>query len=168
MKTLANWFLRGTEAVAAAMLAAMFITFLLQIFSRYVMGAAFGWTLELCLVLWVWLVFWGNAFIVRDRDHVTFDILYLAVPRGPRRIFALVSAVAIAVALLASLLPTWDWIDFLRIKKSATLKVPMRTIYSIYGLFLVVVSLRALWSIVQVLRRGPPDAAHDIHIGEQG
>jgi len=158
----------ATEAVAAAMLGLMFLTFLLQIFSRYVMVQPFGWTLELCLVLWVWLVFWGNAFIVRNRDHVTFDILYLAVPDGPRRVMAAVSCLAVAVALGWSLLPTWDWIDFLRIKRSATLQVPMRTIYAIYALFLVVVTLRFAWRFVEVLTNRPPRDEHTVHVGEEG
>lgn len=144
------------------MLAAMFLTFLLQIFSRYVMLQPFGWTLELCLVLWVWIVFFGNAFIVRERDHVTFDLLYLAVPRPVRKMFALISAASIVVALALSLPPTWDWIDFLKIKKSPTLEVPMRTVYSVYALFLVVVVARYAWAFIQVLRRGPPDSAHEI------
>lgn len=159
---------RTAEAISAAMLAALFVTFLLQIFSRYVMSQPFGWTLELCLVLWVWIVFFGNAFIVRDNDHVTFDILYFAVPSGPRKIMALIAAASIACALLYSLAPTWDWIDFLRIKKSATLKVPMRDIYSIYAVFLVVVAARYIWRFVDVLRNGAPDEPHEIHVGEQG
>jgi C4-dicarboxylate transporter DctQ subunit len=150
------------EGITAAMLAAMFLTFLLQIFGRYVMVQPFGWTLELCIVLWVWIVFFGNAFIVREGDHVTFDMIYLAVPRGVRKVFALLSAACIAVALGLSLLPTWDWIDFLRIKRSATLGVPMRTIYSVYALFIVVVVLRYAWTFVDVLRRGPHDEAHEV------
>lgn len=159
---------RIAEALAAAMLAAMFLTFLLQIFSRYVMVQPFGWTLELCLTLWVWIVFFGCAFVVRDRDHVTFDILYLAAPPGPRKFMALVSAGAVAIGLTLSLLPTWDWIDFLKIKRSATLGVPLRTIYSVYALFLVVVALRAAWSFAQILRHGAPDHDHEIHVGEEG
>lgn len=168
MEALFRWFSRGVEGVAAAMLGALFLTFLLQIFSRYVMVQPFGWTLELCLVLWVWLVFWGNAFVVRDRDHVSFDILYLAVPAGPRKVMALISAAAIAIGLAWSFLPTWDWIAFLGIKKSPTLKVPMRDIYAIYALFLIVVVLRAAWHFVHVLRHGAPDEAHEIHVGEEG
>ncbi len=168
MEFLTKWFTRGTEFVAAAMLAAMFLTFVLQVFSRYVLLEPFGWTLELCLALWVWIVFWGNAFIVKDRDHVTFDILYLAVPPGPRRAFALISAAAIVVGMVVSFVPTWDYIDFLKIKKSATLKVPMRTIFSVYALFMAVVALRYAWAFVRVLREGPPDQAHIIHVGEQG
>ena len=161
MRRLLRWIVKAAEGVAAALLAAMFLTFLLQIFSRYVMAQPFGWTLELCLVLWIWIVFFGNAFIVRESDHVTFDILYLAAPRRVRAVFALISAGAIVVALGASFWPTWDWIDFLKIKKSATLKVPMRTIYSVYALFLIVVVARYAWVVWDVLRHGPPDRSHD-------
>lgn len=147
------------EALSALMMTALFATFLLQIFSRYVMDEPFGWTLELCLILWVWIVFFGAAFILRSEDHITFDLLYLAVPPGPRRIMALVSAIAVAGALLWSLLPTWDWVSFLRIKKSATLHIPMRDIYIVYPLFVVSVAAAYLWRLWSVLRHG---AAEDV------
>jgi len=168
MEALQKWFSRGTEFIAAAMLAAMFLTFVLQIFSRYVLHAPFGWTLELCLALWIWIVFWGNAFLVRDRDHITFDLVYTSLPRRPRQILSLVAAASIVAAMAISFLPTWDYIDFLKIKKSATLKVPLRTIFSIYALFMIVVGLRYLFHFVSVLRNGPPDRAHVVHTGEEG
>jgi TRAP-type C4-dicarboxylate transport system permease small subunit len=84
--------------VAATMMAAMFLTFILQIAIRYTatlewLAQAFpilepshyGWTLELCLALWVWIVFWGAAFVVRERDHVTFDVIYGHVSPRARR-----------------------------------------------------------------------------------
>jgi TRAP-type C4-dicarboxylate transport system permease small subunit len=163
-----RWITTGCEAVAAALLAALFLTFMLQIVSRYVMDDPYGWTLELNLMLWVWIVFFGCATMVRDRDHVTFDILYLAFPRPVRRVLALISALAIAGSLLWSLLPTWDYIDFLKIKRSATLRIPMRTVFAVYGFFLIVVSLRYVWGAIQIVRRGPPDEAHEIHVGEEG
>lgn len=167
MKLLSRWFVRGTEFVAASLLAAMFLTFVLQIFSRYVLLEPFGWTLELCLALWIWIVFWGNAFIVRDRDHVAFDIVYLAAPRRVRQILALISAGAIAVGMIWSFLPTWDYIDFLRIRKAATLDVSMRVIFSIYGIFMIAVAVRYLWRFVRIARDGPPDEPHVIHVGEE-
>ncbi|MGO4914505.1 TRAP transporter small permease [Pseudogemmobacter sp. W21_MBD1_M6] len=162
-----RWLNRGAEGVAAAMLAAMFLTFLLQIFARYVLAEPFGWTLELCLTLWIWIVFWGNAFIVRDKDHVTFDLLYLAVPKGPRRIMALISSAAIVIGLGLSILPTWDYIDFLKIKKSATLHIPMRTVFSIYALFLVAVVVRYAVYFVQVLRHGVTDEHHHLEVMDE-
>jgi C4-dicarboxylate transporter DctQ subunit len=166
MTPLTKWFSRGTEFIAAAMLATMFLTFLLQIFSRYVLQTPFGWTLELCLTLWIWIVFFGNAFIVRERDHVTFDIFYLAAPRRVRQILALISAGAIIVGMAWAFLPTLDWIDWLKIKKSATLKIPLRTVYSIYGVFMLVIILKYGWRFIEVIRKGPPDQAHTILPGD--
>lgn len=157
VKMLKGWLLKGAEGVVAAMLAAMFLTFVLQIFSRYIMNESFGWTLEVCLTLWLWLVFWGNAFVVRHDEHVTFDVLYHAVRPGTRRVFALLGSAAIVVGLGISLYPTWDFIDFLKIKKSAILKIPMRTIFSIYLIFLLSAIIVYALQFVRILRKGLPE-----------
>ena len=157
MKMLKRGLLKGAEGVVAATLAAMFLTFVLQIFSRYVMNEPFGWTLEVCLTLWVWLVFWGCAFVVRHDEHVKFDVLYNAVRPRTRRIFALLGSAAIVIGLAATFYPTWDWIDFLKIKKSAILRIPMRTVFSIYAIFLITAVLVYAWRFVRIVRHGVPD-----------
>lgn len=164
-----KWFTQGTEFIAAMMIAAMFLTFLIQIFSRYVMMAPFGWTLELSLILWVWIVFFGCAFIVKERDHVTFDIFYLSGGRRVRQILALLSAAAIVIGMAVSFLPTWDYIDWMRMRRTSTLenpftgdKIPLRTIFSIYAIFMIAIIARYAWRFISVLRNGPPDDDHDI------
>ena len=47
---------------AAAMLFALFMVFLVQIAARYLFNVPMGWTVEVCLTLWLWIVFWGGAF----------------------------------------------------------------------------------------------------------
>jgi len=157
MKMIKKWLLKGAEGVAAAMLAAMFFTFILQIFSRYVLVQPFGWTLEACLTLWVWIVFWGNAFVVRHDEHVTFDVLYHAVRPRTRKIFALLGSAAIVIGMGVSLYPTWDYIDFLKIKKSALLRIPMRTVFSIYAIFIIAAVLTYGWRFIRILRHGVPE-----------
>lgn len=176
MNTFKKWFTRGTEFIAATMLAAMFLTFLLQIFSRYVLQAPFGWTLELCLILWIWIVFFGNAFIVREQDHVTFDILYLAAPGRLRKALALISAAAVAGGMIYAFLPTWDYIDWMKIRKTSTVenpftgqKISLRTIFSIYAIFMIAIAARYIWRFIDVLRNGPhnDDHAYLYHVDEQ-
>ena len=71
MRSIAGKLRVFAEAMAALMMAAMFATFILQVIVRYsarmewiaeavpfLDPANFGWTLEFCLALWVWLVFW--------------------------------------------------------------------------------------------------------------
>jgi len=146
-------FLRSTaDGVAATMLAAMFATFLIQIVSRYFLNISLGWTVEVCLTLWLWSVFWVAAFCTRDSDHIRFDMLYLAVKPRMQRIFSAFSAAAIVVALLVALYPTYDYVDFLSIKKSAVLRIPMNYVFSIFLVFMVVLSIRYAIDFVRQIR----------------
>lgn len=173
MKKLRTLLGHFAQAVIAAIIAAMFLTFILQIVVRYsarldwlpaqfpiLEPSLYGWTLEFCLMLWVWLVFWGNAFVVRQRDHVTFDILYHAVRPSVRRWFIIISGLVICVALVLSIEPTWSKFHILRLKKTATLSsvfgdwIRMRDIYVIYIVFLGAVSLRYAWAVYRAIRFG--------------
>lgn len=189
MKRIIGTFSRIADAIAAGMLAAIFLIFLLQIGSRYMprimsgLGLEetfptlaaiepLGWTLELIGILWVWVIFFACAFVVREHDHVKFDIIYLAVSRRTRQIFFLIGALGIAAGMAWALIPTWEYVDFMRLRKTATVrwplfdigaiglengqKIPLRTIFSIYLAFMVMVALRYLWMFVDVLRNGPP------------
>ena len=157
MRTALRWLSARAENVAVGLLTVMFLSFVLQIVARYVLNASLGWTLELCLTTWLWVVFWGTAFCVRDGDHVRFDILYLAVSPPVRKWFAIVSSVAIVVGLLASAPATWDYISFLYIKKSATLRVRMSYVFIVYMIFLIAVVIRYGVRIPRLLREGAPE-----------
>lgn len=162
MRHVLKGFSRFAEAIAGGLLAAIFLIFLLQIVLRYFFTPA-GWTLELIGILWVWVIFFSCAFVVREQDHVKFDIIYLSVGKRTRRIFALIAAGAIVIGMLATFLPTWDYIDWMKIRKTATVrnpftgdKIPLRTVFSIYGVFMIAVAARYAWLFVDVWRNGPP------------
>ena len=157
------------EGISALMMAAIFCTFILQIAVRYAVGSPwfvstfgnaidasyFGWTVEFILVLWLWTIFWGAAFVVRDYDHVTFDILYYMAGRKTRAVLTIIGALIIAVALWFSIAPTYDRMKLLWLKSSATLPVKMFPIYSIYFVFLAAVGLRYLVRAWACWRYGP-------------
>ncbi|MCM0019344.1 MAG: TRAP transporter small permease subunit [Tagaea sp.] len=143
--------------VGALMLGALFVVFLIQVSSRYVFNAPALWTLEACLTLWLWVVFWGGAFVLRERDHVRFDVLYAAVGRNTRRAFAMVSALAIGGGMLAALPATWSYITFYQIKRSAVLGIRLDIVFSIYGIFAVALVIRYLWRAFAVARGADPE-----------
>lgn len=142
--------------IAALMLGGLFVVFLIQIVARYIFNAPVSWTLEACLTLWLWLVFWGGAFVLTEKDHVRFDILYDSVRARTRRIFAIISAVAIGGGFLAALPATWSYIDFYQIKRSAVLGIRLDIVFSIYGLFAVMMVLRYFWRSALLLRGADP------------
>ncbi|MBN9242246.1 MAG: TRAP transporter small permease subunit [Mesorhizobium sp.] len=160
MSATLRWLRARADNVAVALLAAMFIAFMLQIFARYVINYPIGWTLEVCLTTWLWLVFWSSAFVLTERDHVTFDLLYLIVGKRMQRIFALVSAVAIVAGFAAALPATLDYITFYKIKKSATLHIRLDVVFSVYGMFAVAVIVRYAWQIWKLLHGDRPEP-HD-------
>jgi len=165
MKAAIAWLRRRADNVAVGLLTAMFLSFVLQIFSRYVVNHPLGWTLEACLVTWLWVVFWGSAFVVADHDHVKFDVLYVHVGSKARRIFALISAVAITAGFLSSFSGAIDYITFMKIEKSSTLRIRLDYVFSVYGIFAAAIIVRYGWRTIQLLRGANPDVVESGPLG---
>ena len=162
MNNLFKWLQKTSNFIIASMLAVLFFTFLFQIFSRYILRSPFGWTLELCLILWVWIVFFGCAFVVKEKDHVTFDILYYATSLKTRYFFSIISALAIILIMGWSFLPTIDYIDWMKMRKTTTVKIfnnkiPLSYIFSVYGIFLLSVIIQYIWKLINLMKSGLPD-----------
>ena len=152
-----GWLRRRADDVAVALIATMFVSFLLQIVFRYVLNHPLGWSEEVTVLCWVWGILWGASFLVADEDEVRFDILYNAVSPNVRRVFTIIAAVALIVLLALSLPATWRYVVFMKREHSAYLKVPFDYLYSIYLIFAVVCILRQArlgWRALQGLRRG--------------
>src|SRR6056300_1669798 len=137
MTNTSNWLQRRADDVGVIMLSVMFLAFVVQITARYVFNYPLGWTLEPCLTMWLWTVFWGASFSLRNEDHVRFDMIYLNVSPKVRRWLAAIAAIAIVVTMLVALPRTYDFISFLKIKKSGTLRIPLMYVFSIYLVFMV-------------------------------
>ncbi len=146
---------RRAENALAAMLATMFVAFLLQIVFRYLLGLSTGWTNELSSVLWVWLVLFGAAFVVREEEEIRFDLVYAAVGAGPRRVMALLAALALIVLYGISLPATWDYVTFMKVESTAYLGIRFDWLFSIYLAFVVAVLVRYLWIAWRALRAAP-------------
>lgn len=145
---------RGAESVAIVLLTAMFGVFLLQIFARYVLGSPLGWTVEICVVLYIWVVFWSAAFLLRERDHVAFSLVYDAAPPGRRRLLAIVGALVVGGAFAAALPATVDYVTFMRIEKTPVTRIRFDWIYSIFVLFAAAVVIRAGRDLVRLAGTG--------------
>src|SRR3954466_14131311 len=102
MQALGAWLRRRAENIAAAMLGVMFAAFILQIAFRYLFNFPIGWTSELTVVMWLWLVLWGSALVLKEKEEIRFDLLYSAVPPRVRIGMALVFSVVLLALYGAS------------------------------------------------------------------
>jgi TRAP-type C4-dicarboxylate transport system permease small subunit len=152
----AAWLSRGAEFVAAMMLAVMFGSFLLTIVYRYVLNWPAGWASELSTIMWMWLVLWGAAFVTREREEIRFDIFYGAVPTAIRRLMFVIFALVLIGLFLLSLPAVWDYVTFMRVQRTAYLRIRFDWLFSIYVIFAVAIVIRYAWLTIQALRGHDP------------
>jgi len=153
-----EWLRVRAENVACAMLAAMFAAFILQIAFRYLLNMPIGWTHEVSVVLWIWLVLFGSAFVVRESEEIRFDLVYGAVKDGPRRVMGLVTAAALIFLFGISLPAVIDYVTFMKVERSAYLKIRFDYLYSIYVVFAVAMIVRYIWIAWLAVRGEAPEA----------
>ena len=159
MRELAAWLHRRAENVAAAMLAVMFSAFVIQIIFRYFLNFPVGWTSELTVILWLWLVLWGASFVVKESEEIRFDLLFGAAGRRGRIAMGLIASVSLIVLYAASLPASYSYVAFMKVEKTSYLKIPMNWLFSIYLIFLVAILLRYAWIVWHLLRGEEVDKA---------
>lgn len=152
------WLRRRAENIAAGLLAVMFVAFIVQIVFRYLFNFPIGWTSELSVITWLWLVLWGAAFVVKESEEIRFDLIYGAAGRRTRRVIGIITGVAIVALYAASLPATVAYVSFMKVEKTSYLKIRFDYLFSIYVIFAVAVILRYLWILSQLLRGKEPEA----------
>jgi len=152
------WLRRRAENVAAGLLAMMFFAFIVQIVFRYFFNFPIGWTSELSVITWLWLVLWGAAFVVRESEEIRFDLVHGAVDPRTRRVMGIITGFSIVILYALSLPATIRYVSFMKVERTSYLRIPFDWLYSIYVLFLAAVIVRYLWLLFHLLRGKDPDA----------
>jgi len=150
--SVARWLRRRAENVAVALLSIMFATFIIQIFSRYVLNYPIGWSEEVVITMWLWTVLWGAAFVLSEKEEIRFDIIYSSLSERMRRIFSVITGIALVVLYGISLPAAYSYVSFMKVERSAYLHVPIDYMYSIYLIFAVACIVRYCWLIYQAIR----------------
>ena len=153
-----TWLRRRAEDVIVLLLAVMFVAFLIQIVFRYLFNFPIGWTSELTVVTWLWLVLWGAAFVVTEREEIRFDLIYAAVGDRTRRIMAIVTGLSLLGLYGISLPAVADYVTFMKVQSTAYLKIRFDILYSVYLFFVVAVLVRYVWLVVSAIRGKAPAA----------
>jgi C4-dicarboxylate transporter DctQ subunit len=153
-----TWLHARAENLLAAMLAVMFTVFILQIVFRYILNLPIGWTHEISVIMWLWMVLFGTAFVVRDSEEIRFDILYAAVSDRTRRVLVVMSAIALIFFFSISLPAVIDYIAFMKVEKTAYLDIRFDWLYSIYAIFAVATIIRQFWLGCQAIWGKAPAA----------
>ena len=153
-----SWLRRRAENVVAALLAIMFAAFLVQIVFRYAFNFPIGWTTELTLITWLWLVLFGAAFVVTEREEIRFDLIYGAMSSRGRIVMLMLTGIFLIVLYGMSLPAVLDYVLFMKVEKTAYLKVRFDILYFIYPVFVVCIIARYGWLLWQAVKGKAPEA----------
>ena len=167
MRRIMVWLRRRAENVAAAMLAVLFAAFVVQIVFRYFFNFPIGWAAELSVVMWLWLVLWGAAFVLREDEEIRFDLLSASAGRRTRVAMGIVAAGSLLALYGASLPATYSYVTFMKVEKASYLKIRMDWLFSIYLFFLVAILVRYAWILWHLLR-GREVEEHDLTKASSG
>lgn len=151
-KTIETGLRRFADGVGVAMIAVMFIAFIVQIVFRYILNFPIGWTSELTIIMWLWLVLWGASFMVREREEIRFDLIYSAVGKRTRNVMVLVGGVALIGLYVFSFPAVADYVTFMKVQKTAYLKIRFDWLFSIYLVFVVAIVVRYVWILCDLFR----------------
>lgn len=155
--TIGRWLRHRAENLLAMMLLAMFVIFLLQIFSRYLLNLSIGWTHEASVALWIWMVLFGSAFVVREVDEIRFDLFWGAATARGLRVMQVIGSASLVALFTWSLPAVIDYVTFMRVESTAYLNIRFDLLYSIYVVFAIAMIVRHLWLCTLAIRGKAPE-----------
>lgn len=142
---------RFAEGVAAFGFAVLFFAFILQVVSRYVFNAPLAWTLELCSISYVWVVFWTCAILLGERQHIVFDVLYNRFRPGLRRWIAIFNTASLGLVFMAAIPTVFGYVQYVGGRGTMILHIRMDLVYSCFAIFMIAVVAGAALRLRQLV-----------------
>ncbi len=153
LKTLLDHF---EEYVAGLLMAALLVMLTLQVVARVLNTSAFFFTEEVSRHIFVAMVFFGASAAIRDRSHVSINIMVQALP-GRLRLAVALACNALVLFFLA-VLAYWGWRAVLRQWDipTTTLEMPTGLVYAAIPASAVLMILRTLNQMREDVAVGDP------------
>jgi TRAP-type C4-dicarboxylate transport system permease small subunit len=149
---LLRWLKGGADSVAAGLFATLFVVFIVQITARFVFNKPLPWTDELAVVLYLWVILWSAAFVVPEREHVVFDLLWNVVGKRIRRVMKLVGYLMIGSLAAWALPGCWDYVHFMHREGTPVLQLSFMWVFLPFPALLVALVVRSVHGIWSTLK----------------
>jgi len=130
----------------------LFVVFIIQITARFGFNKPLPWTDEAAVILYVWVILWGAAAVVPEREHVVFDLLWNSVNTRSRQIMRIVGSLLIGGLSAAAIPASWDYVYFMAREGSPVLGISFMWIFMPFVLLLIGLVIRSAWAIWETVR----------------
>jgi len=152
-----RWLRKGADAIGVVLFSTLFCVFIVQVCARFFFNRPLPWTDEAAVMLYVWVILWAAAFVVPEREHVMFDLVWgMAGPRA-RRAMRVAGHLMIGGLSAWALPATWDYVQFMKREGTPVLGVPFMIVFLPFAMLLAALVVRSAWGVWRALQ------GHDLH-----
>jgi TRAP-type C4-dicarboxylate transport system permease small subunit len=142
-----SWPKKAAELIGGGLFAALFIVFLTQITARFGFNRPLPWTDEAAVILYVWVILWGAAFIVPEREQVVFDLVWNSVGRRTRQVMRVLGNLLIGGLAAVGVPASWDYVHFMAREGTPVLGLPFMWVFLPFVLLMTALAVRSCWGI---------------------
>ena len=146
-----RWLKTAANAIGGGLFLALFIVFIVQITARFGFNRPLPWTDEMAVILYLWVILWAAAFIVPEREHVVFDLVWNSANRRARQVMQIVGNLMVGGLALCAIPATWDYVRFMAREGTPVLGLPFMWVFLPFVLLLAALVARAacaVWNAV--------------------
>ena len=149
MKT---WPQKAANAIGGGLFLTLFLVFVIQVTARFGFDKPLAWTDEAAVVLYVWIILWAAAFVVPEREHVVFDLVWNSVSQRARQVMQIVGNLLVGGLALCGIPASWDYVHFMNREGTPVLGISFMWVFLPFVLLLTALVVRSAWAIWNALR----------------
>ena len=147
-----RWFKGAANVIGGGLFVALFAVFVLQITARFVFNKPMAWTDEAAVILYIWVILWAAAFVVPEREHVMFDLIWNSVGRRTRLVMRVVGNLLVGGLAAVAIPGTWDYVRFMAREGTPVLNLPFMWVFLPFVFLMVALVVRCAWAIWNAFR----------------
>ena len=142
-----SWFQKTANVIGGALFLTLFIVFVIQVTARFGFNKPMAWTDEAAVILYVWAILWAAAFVVPEREHVVFDLLWNSVSQRARQAMQIAGNLMVGGLALYGIPASWDYVHFMAREGTPVLGVSFMWVFLPFVLLLAALVVRSAWAI---------------------
>ena len=143
-----KWLKSAANAIGGGLFLTLFSVFVIQVTARFGFNKPLAWTDELAVILYVWIILWAAAFVVPEREHVVFDLLWNSASQRARQAMQIIGNLLIGSLALCAIPACWDYVYFMKREGTPVLGLPFMWVFLPFVFLLVALVFRsaiAIW-----------------------
>jgi TRAP-type C4-dicarboxylate transport system permease small subunit len=146
------WPKKAADLIGGTLFLTLFIVFVIQVTARFGFNRPMAWTDEAAVILYVWVILWSAAFVVPEKEHVAFDLIWNSVNLRTRKVMRVAGNLLIGGVALYGIPATWDYVHFMKRESSPVLGISFMLVFLPFVLLLVALVVRCAWAIWDAYR----------------